>query len=138
MDRNEFLSLLGLTASSMVFGCFTGCSKGQGSSAPAPVNVDFTLDLTQAGNIPLQTNGGYIYSNGIIIARTLSGQFIALSQTCTHQNFSVNYVPQSHLFYCGGHGATYSENGQVTGGPAPASLTSYHTTLSGNSLRVYS
>ena len=138
MERKHFLSLLGMGASSLVLGCLAGCSKGQGVSAAAPTNVDFTLDLTQAPNAQLNTNGGFIYNSGIIIARTLAGQYIAVSQTCTHQNYSVGYIPSSHEFYCSAHGGTYSETGQVIGGPPPASLVSYKTSLNGNMLRIYS
>lgn len=138
MERKEFFSLIGLTASSIALGCLAGCTKGQGSSPGAPSNVDFTLDLTQSSNKPLQTNGNYIYNSGIIIARTLAGEFIAVSQICTHENYSVNYIPSSHVFYCSKHGGTYSENGHVVSGPPPVSLVSYKTSISGNSLRVYS
>ena len=138
MERKEFLSLLGMGASSLVLGCLAGCSKGQGISAAAPTNVDFTLDLTQAANARLNTNGGFIYSSGIIIARTLAGNYIAVSQTCTHQNFSVAYIASSNEFYCSAHGGTYSQTGKVISGPPPASLVQYNTSLNGNMLRVYS
>jgi cytochrome b6-f complex iron-sulfur subunit len=41
-------------------------------------------------------------------------------------------------FYSDGHGATFSETGAVTGGPAPRALKMYNTSLTANSLRVYS
>jgi len=138
MERKEFLSLIGMSASTFVVGCLGGCSKGQGISAPAPNNVDFTLDLSQSANKPLETAGGFVYKNGIIIAHTLTDQYIAVSQTCTHENFTVTYMPGNHDFYCSGHGATFSETGQVTGGPARASLKAYQTSLNGNLLRIYS
>lgn len=138
MERKEFLSMIGLSASTLVLGCLGACTKSQGTSAPAPTNVDFTLDLTQTANQPLNTAGGYVYRNGIIIAHALGGQYIAVSQTCTHQNFTINYIGDKHEFYCSGHGATFSESGQVTGGPARSPLTVYQTALNGNTLRIYS
>ena len=138
MERKYFLSLIGMGASSLVLGCLAGCTKGQGTSSPAPTNVDFTLDLTQPANAQLNNNGGFIYNNGIIIARTLAGQFIAVSQICTHQNVSVSYIASSHEFYCSGHGGVYSETGQVISGPPPAALVTYKTSLNGTMLRVYS
>ena len=138
MERKQFLSLIGLSASSLVASGLGGCSKGQGTSVLAPTNVDFILDLTQSANQPLTTAGGFVYRNGIIIAQTLGGQYIAVSQTCTHQNFTVTYVPGNHDFYCSGHGASFSESGQVTGGPARRPLATYQTSLNGNLLRVYS
>jgi cytochrome b6-f complex iron-sulfur subunit len=138
MERKEFLSLLGLSAGSLVAGCLGGCTKSMGGGSVGPTGVDFTLDLTQSSNAALLTNGGYVYRNGIIVARTLSGDYIAVQQVCTHESFSIIYQANVHRFYCNGHGATFGENGQVTGGPAPRNLTTYKTSLSGNSLRIYS
>src|SRR5947209_6625284 len=139
MERKEFLSLLGLGASSVILGCLGGCSKGStGGSTTGPTGVDFTLDLTQSANAALQTDGGYVYRNGVIVARTMSGQFIAVQQVCTHESFSIIYQGTSHRFYCGGHGATFSESGVVTSGPPPRNLTTYQTSLNGTVLRVYS
>lgn len=137
MDRKEFLTALGLgTASVAIFNC-VGCKKSS-ESAPAPTNVDFTLDLSSSANAALTANGGYIYNSGVIVARTSTGSFIAVSQTCTHETYRVNYQPTQHLFFCANHGATFSENGAVTSGPAKTALQQYHTQLSGTSLRIYS
>ena len=142
MDRKEFLSLLGFSAASAALvGCLGGCTKDTAASAvntTGPSSVDFTLDLTQTANAALNTNGGYLYSNGIIVARTMSGSYIAVQQTCTHERFSIVYQGSRSRFYCDGHGATFSESGTVTGGPAPRALKQYNTALNGNSLRVYS
>jgi cytochrome b6-f complex iron-sulfur subunit len=140
MERKEFLSLLGLSTSSLVVGCLAGCSKNSanGGSTTGPSNVEFTIDLTQAAYSQLKNNGGYIYINSVLVARTLSGQYIAVQQVCTHENFSLVYQANYQRFYCDGHGGTFSESGAVTGGPPPRSLTRYNTTLNGNMLRVYS
>ena len=140
MDRKEFLSLIGLSSAGLAMAtCLGGCAKNVSSgSTSAPTNVDFTLDLTQASNASLQTNGGFLYSNGIIVARTLAGAYIAVQQTCTHETVTVTYQAGNHRFYCDGHGATFTEAGIVTGGPAPRALKSYNTSLTANSLRIYS
>lgn len=139
MERKEFLSLVGQSASLLFLGCMSSCSKGQGTGGTTgPSNVDFTLDLSQSINAPLNANGGYTYSNGIIIARTLTGSYLAVQQVCTHESFSVVYQPSNHGFYCSRHGGTYSEAGAVTGGPPPKALTKYNTSLNGNMLRIYS
>jgi Rieske Fe-S protein len=137
MERKDFIALLGMGASSLILGCFA-CSKNQGTSTAAPAGVDFTLDLTQPDNAPLTVAGGFLYNSGIIVAKTLTGQFIAVQQSCTHQNFSLTYIADSHEFYCNGHGGIYSETGRVLGGPPPAPLRTYNTSLNGNLLRVYS
>ena len=140
MDRKEFLTAIGMGAASVaVFNCI-GCSKGSSGSpsTPAPTGVDFTLDLNATANTALKTNGNYIYANGIIIARTTAGAYIAVSQVCTHQNYNVVYKPNSNQFYCNNHGATFSATGVSSGIETSKPLTSYNTALTGTSLRIYS
>ena len=142
MERKEFLSLIGLgSASALAAVCLGSCSKsavGEANVPTAPANVNISLDLTQSANLALGTAGGYVYSGGIIIARTTAGNYIAVSQTCTHQGAAVRYEGTDQRFYCASHGATFSNTGAVTGGPASAALQQYNTSLSGNILRVYS
>ena len=138
MNRKEFLSLIGCsTAGVAMASCLAGCSKNVSSGTTAPTNVDFTLDLTQAANAALLNNGGYIYKDGVIVARTLAGAYIAVQQVCTHETVTVTYQASNHRFYCDGHGATFTEAGVVTGGPAPRTLKTYNTSLTANSLHVY-
>jgi cytochrome b6-f complex iron-sulfur subunit len=137
MDRKEFLSLIGIGAVGIACSyCLTGCSPQD--SITAPTNVNFTLDLTAASNAPLKTVGGYIYANGIIVTRLEDGSYDALSQTCTHQGGTVYYNPASNIFVCPVHGSEFSTGGAVVNGPATSPLAKYKTSLSGNSLRVYS
>ena len=141
MERKEFLSLVGVGSASILSAiCLGGCTKsgsGGGNVTP-PSNVDFTLDLSQAVNAKLLSSGGYIYNNGIIVAHTLAGKYIAVSQACTHEGVTVQYIGQSKEFYCPSHGAIFSETGTVVSGPAGRSLMQYQTTLTGTSLRVFS
>lgn len=139
MDRKEFLSLISFGSASVVLAsCLGGCSKNVSLGAAAPSIIDFTLDLSQSANAALLTNGGYIYNSGVIVGKTIAGACIAVQQVCTHESVSINYQGSNHCFYCDGHGATFSESGAVTGGPAPRALTTYKTSLTANSLRVYS
>ncbi len=141
MDRKEFLNAIGMGAAAVaVFNCI-GCSKSSGgnpSSTPAPTNVDFTLDLSSSANSSLNTNGGYVYANGIIIARTTAGIYLAVSQTCRHENTDVIYRPTQNQFYCQRHGATYSDTGISAGIQTNLPLTKYNTQLMGTNLRIYS
>lgn len=136
MDRKEFMNLMGLSVGGVVIaGCLGGCSK---ESGVAPSNVDFTLDLTDGANAALNSNGGYLVKNGIIIGRTTAGAYIAVSAACTHEQTTVQYQANSQRFYCPNHGSTFSESGAVTLGPATRALTQYDTALTGTSLRIYS
>lgn len=142
MDRKEFFSAIGVTAATFtLFNCI-GCSKGSnsanGPSVTAPSNVDLTIDLSASANAALTKNGGYLISNGILVAKTTAGAYIAVQQSCTHENYPLVYQAGSSRFYCNNHGATFTEKGVVTGGPTNRSLVAYNTSLSGNSLRIYS
>ena len=141
MERREFYSLIGISATTIVLSCL-GCSKSSGSSSggstTGPSGVDFTLDLSATSNAALLNNGGYLLSNGLIVARTISGTYIAVQQSCTHESYPLTYQPSSQRLYCNNHGATFNEKGAVTNGPANRALTVYNTQVSGTSLRVYS
>lgn len=138
MDRKSFLSSLGLSAGTvLVASCLGGCSKPDSpGSGSTPATVDFTLDLSQPANAALRTAGGYLYSNGVIVAKTLAGDIIAVSQTCTHQGVSVQFVGSNNSFFCPGHGAGFSTSGAVINGPATTSLKKYTVTITGNSVRI--
>jgi cytochrome b6-f complex iron-sulfur subunit len=137
MDRKEFISQVGLGAASLLFlNCLGGCSKG-GDRPPAPTNVDFTVDLSSPANAALVTSGGFIYTNGVVVAKAVSGSYVAVSQACTHEGTSVQYQTTDR-FFCPNHGSVFSTSGTVVTGPATKSLTRYNTSLSGNNLRVFS
>lgn len=138
MDRKDFLSQVGIGAAGLLFlGCLGSCEKESTGSA-APSNVDFTLDLTTPSNVNLATIGGSVYSNGIIVAKTVSGNYIAVSSACTHQGTNVEYKKANDNFYCPNHGAQFSTTGAVVNGPANRALTAYKVSVSGTQLRIYS
>ncbi len=139
MERKEFLSLLGLGALAIACGdCLGGCTNPNGGDGiTAPANVDFTLDLTNAAFAGLKTVGGYLYNAGVIVAHAQSG-YVAVSLQCTHQGTSVVFDVSNNSFFCPAHGSRFSLSGAVLNGPAGSPLGSYKTTLTGNSLRVFS
>ncbi|MDB5129556.1 ubiquinol-cytochrome c reductase iron-sulfur subunit [Mucilaginibacter sp.] len=141
MDRKEFLSAIGITAASFALINCVGCSKKSDNSASGvngPSGVDLTLDLTASANAALLTNGGYLASNGVIVAKTTAGTYIAVQQSCTHESYPLIYQGGSHQFYCNNHGSAFTEAGVVKNSPANHNLTAYQTTLTGTSLRVFS
>jgi len=64
----------------------------------------------------------YVASKNVFIVRDATGLY-ALTARCTHQGVTV--TARTTDFYCSGHGATFSMNGDVTNGPATAALQHY-------------
>jgi cytochrome b6-f complex iron-sulfur subunit len=143
MTRKDFFTRVGFGAAAVLIptcigGLASSCSSeddDEGHTTPAPTNVDFTIDISTG---TLASNGGFLTKNGIVVARTNTGEFLAVSASCTHQGTNVHYEANVNDFYCPSHGAKFSSNGTVTQGPASNNLKSYNTTLTGSSLRVYS
>src|SRR5476651_191111 len=100
MDRKEFLTAIGMSTAALAVVSCLGCSKKSGDNAnpttTGPTGIDFTLDLTAASNAALLTNGGYLAQNGVLVARTTTGPYIAVQQSCTHQNYPLVYAGSSH------------------------------------------
>jgi len=143
MDRKDFLSQVGVGAAAFLapicLGGIAGCGKsssGSTSSVPSPPsNVDFTLDVSSGA---LASNGGFLVSQGILVARTSAGAFLAVSAACTHEGTTVNYNAANNNFVCPNHGAKFSNTGMVTLGPATTNLKNYNTSLTNSTLRIYS
>ncbi len=132
LTRKEFIEQVGIGAAVLfVAACAGSCKK----TAQGPSSVNFTIDVS-TGN--LATNGGFLVQNGVVVARTSSGSFIAVAATCTHQGGTLNYSSGSNQFVCPLHGAIFSSTGAAVSGPTSTAVQKYNTTLTGNSLRVYS
>jgi thiosulfate dehydrogenase (quinone) large subunit len=83
-------------------------SRGPVIAAVADVTVGSSTSFTTPNGTPAH------------LLRPAPDTFLAFNATCSHQGCPVSYVGPG--FRCPCHGATYDENGQVTGGPAPAPL----------------
>jgi cytochrome b6-f complex iron-sulfur subunit len=141
MDRKEFLTVMGMTSGSIAAITCLGCSKssgnGSGTSVSGPTGVDFTLDLSASANAQLLQSGGYLSVNGVLVAHTPAGAYIAVQLSCTHENYPLIYQASSNNFYCNNHGSAFTATGVVINSPASSNLSTYKTTLTGTSLRVY-
>jgi cytochrome b6-f complex iron-sulfur subunit len=135
MTRKEFIEQVGIGAAALLIpGCFGACKKTSNSTSTSS-SVDFTISVASGA---LATNGGYLIQNGVIIARTMAGAFIAVSATCTHAGGTLQYASSTNDFTCPVHGAAFDTSGNVINGPASTPLQKYITTLTGTSLRVHS
>lgn len=133
MQRDEFIKLLGTGSLLACAGCIDSVN-----SYPAPSGVDFNLDLTIGENTILQSPGGSLIKNGVIIVRQQTGEFLVFSRSCTHQGASIRYQPSQNNFVCPRHYSYFDISGFPINGPAVFALRKYKTELNGNNLRVYS
>jgi cytochrome b6-f complex iron-sulfur subunit len=133
MNRKEFLSILGISAGGLVVAtCLGACKKTETNP------VDFTIDLSNSSYSALNTNGNFLVTKGVIIAKTNTGNFIAVAAACTHEGTNVTYQAANNRFHCNNHGANFSSTGAVQNGPANTALQQYNTELTGTTLRIYS
>ena len=138
MDRKELLTTVGIGAvAAICTACLAACKPLDQPTSP-PTNIDFTLDLNDPTYNALNTKGGFIYKDNIIVAHISDGSYVALSSICTHQGGTVAYENSPNWFHCPNHGSNFAPNGNVINGPASNSLMTYKTSLNGTSLRVYS
>jgi cytochrome b6-f complex iron-sulfur subunit len=150
MKRTEFFSAMGFSAGMLFLApaALTSCSKstndlttgndpGGTPGGTTSGTVDFALDLSIPAYSALNNNGGSVYKNGLIIAKTANGEYVALSAACTHEGATIGYDSSANRFHCPNHGSNFTVGGSVINGPATSSLRKYNTQLSGNTLRVY-
>jgi cytochrome b6-f complex iron-sulfur subunit len=142
MERRQFLESLGIGAAFVLTAtCLQSCkSDNAGGVTPTTPTggLDFTLNLDDAANASLKTNGGYVIANGVVVAKDKDGKFVAATQTCSHQGFKlVVFDGAKNEFNCSQHGARFSTAGAGLNSEASKGLTVYKTALTGSSLRVF-
>jgi len=135
MDRKEFLSHLGVgSVGVFAIACMESCSK----KSVVPNNVDIQLDLNTSAYSSLRTPGNYVVVQGVIVALSNSGTYLAVSSSCPHEGVQVQFQSSQNQFICTAHNSVFTSTGARVSGPAPKGLTQYNTSLNGNILRVYS
>ena len=138
MDRRNFIKKSGALCLIGVAGTaafLESCKKNNTTPAPQGPTVNFTLDTSLPANSSLNTSGGSVSSNGVVVANS-GGTFIAVAQSCTHNGCSVGYNPSGNNFVCPCHGGVFDASGNVTSGPPPGPLKKYTVTKSGTILTI--
>ena len=149
MERREFLESLGLGAAFVLTAtCLHSCANNNSNIiTPTPTGTTgttgttssdlLTLDLTLADNDALKTNGGYIVSKGIVVARDKNGNYVAATQTCSHQGLQgIYYDSASNSYFCNVHGANYNLAGTGLNSNGSRGIAIYTTTLNGTTLHI--
>lgn len=93
------------------------------------------VDLTDAQNSSLLSEGGFIIRNNVIIINS-GGNYTALSSVCTHSACQVTYNASNNNLPCPCHGSLFSISGSVLNGPADAPLETYPVTENGDVLEI--
>lgn len=144
MQRQEFLSKLGISLAAVCIGCnLASCGSDVKNSDPGPGNSPPTGDgplLTADLNSEVKSVGGFKVAGGIILVRLAAGNaadsFTAVQVACTHQGTSINYNNAQGRFICPNHGSEFSTTGAVIQGPAEIALKKYNITITGTDLTV--
>ena len=116
-SRRIFLSVVGTTVAGAPL---LACS----SAVPEPENIG-QVDAGLASSYPVGSLEAI--GNLAVALGHDAGGFYALTLTCTHQgcNMAVQGAVSGAGIACACHGATYTVNGTVRGGPAKADLTHF-------------
>ena len=140
INRKQFLSKLGLgTGAIMATYCLGGLISCNDDDDYISGEVDFTLDLDESAYDALNTVGGYVRINKVVIAAVSEGTFVAVTQICSHEGKEkVTYRSSNNDFYCTEHGAIFDLEGKGLNSNGSKGILIYNTSLSGTLLRVYS
>ncbi len=140
MKRKEFISVIGKGGIAItVLGCLGGCNQGSNPTSPSTLtNIDFSLNLNETAYSSLNTVGGSVSHQGVLVARIDTNTFDAVAQACNHQGTTIQLELGNHRFHCPNHGSNFDLNGNVINGPATVNLQKFNTELNGTVLRVFS
>ena len=140
INRKQFLNKLGLgTGAIMATYCLGGLTNCDEGSNIIVRDLDFILNLDDSAYDALKKVGGYVRKNKVVIARVSEGNFVAVTQICSHQGAeSITFRSTNSDFYCTKHGAIFDLEGNGLNSNGSKGIMVYKTSLSGKDLRIYS
>jgi len=113
----------------------TGTNPSNGGGNPS-TSGKITIDLTDNKYSALNNTGGFVVTQGVIVANLGGSTFVALSSICTHQGCEIAYNSSANNFPCPCHGSIFSTTGSVLNGPASEALKSYTLSKTGNVITI--
>ena len=151
MDRRHFLESIGIGAAfALTATCLqsckhefiapatTGSTNNNTGTTTTNTAASFTINLDDPANASLKSNGGYIVVKGIVIAKDLNGNYVAVTQVCSHANRAQIVFSSANEFYCNAHGARFTTAGVGLNSAGRGGLQTYKTVLEGTAiLRVF-
>jgi Rieske Fe-S protein len=137
VDRRRVL----LTGAVVVAGAAVTAACGSSSAStpsttpPAGAAASNAAIDVKTSDVPV--GGGVVLADQkVVVTQPTAGTYKAFSAVCTHQGCIVASVSNGTIM-CPCHGSQYSAaDGSVTGGPAPAPLTSLTVKVNGTDLSV--
>ena len=105
-----------------------------------PKTTDLGSDSVVAGRVgELKPNSGKVFRFGSrpgILIRTASGEYRAMSATCTHLSCTVQYREDMQHVWCACHNGHYDLNGRNIAGPPPRPLELFEVQVRGDEIFV--
>jgi Rieske Fe-S protein len=105
-----------------------------------PATSDLGSDSVVAGHVgDLKLNSGKIFRFGNrpgLLIRTASGEYRAMSATCTHLSCTVQYRPDLQEVWCACHNGKYNLDGRNISGPPPRPLEAFDVQVRGDEIFV--
>ena len=135
INRHEFLRKLGFAGTALAAVYFGTHLQSCTNDRVNPVPTNLTLDLTASENAALKTNGGYVIKEGVVIAKSNTGAYIAATLTCSHEGKNQITYKTDH-YYCTAHGAKYDNAGKGLNSEGKKGITVYTTSLTDNILTI--
>lgn len=137
MKRKEFIEKLGVGAAFVLTStCLGSCTR---DSAEPIKDLDFVVDLTENRFQTLQNFGTYVIEDQVVIARSNSGEYLAATLICSHEELSqITYSDSQGAWLCTAHGALFTEEGDGLNANGSRGLTIFNTELTGDVLRIFS
>ena len=83
----------------------------------------------------LNNNGGYIIKNNTVIAKDLSGNYVAATNLCSHEQ-KRRVIFKNGEYYCTEHGARFNLTGKGLNNDGSGGLTIFKTSLEGTILTI--
>jgi Rieske Fe-S protein len=105
-----------------------------------PKATDLGSDAVVAGRVgELKPNSGKVFRFGNrpgLLVRTSSGEYRAMSATCTHLSCTVQYRDDLRQVWCACHNGRYDLNGRNISGPPPRPLEAFEVQVRGDEIFV--
>ena len=105
-----------------------------------PASADLGADSVLAATVAeLKANSAKIFRFGSrpgLLIKTQSGEYRAMSATCTHLSCTVQYRNDLQQVWCACHNGMYDLNGRNISGPPPRPLEAYEVHVKGEEIYV--